>query len=162
MISRCYTCSVLALLFSLPALSWAAEPVKVAYQVICDDRAVAEQVSVAIEENLRMFKLQVTDRLPKSKLFVYAQRDFNDRVNPEGWSFAIAHVSNTPTYYVAAKLISSNSDEVNAVKPALLSMAREDGYLTYMNVAHADRLTPENVAIIVHAVVQSFAERAAR
>lgn len=73
--------------------------------------------------------------------------------------FAIVHASNTPTYFVAAKLISYETPAVNEVKPALLSMVREDGFLSYMNVAHADRLTPENIAQIIQSAVKSFAER---
>lgn len=151
----------LLLLLSLvaPSYLWAGEPLKVAYQVVCDDSAASEKLSAAVEENFKKFNLEVTERLPRAKLFIYAQRDVNDRVNVDGWSFAIVHASNTPTYFVAAKLISSETPAVNEVKPALLSMVREDGFLTYMNVAHADRLTPENIAQIIQSAVKSFAER---
>jgi len=150
---------LLLLALVTPAFLWAAEPLKVAYQIVCDDSAVSERLSAAVEANFKKFNLEVTDRLPRAKLFIYAQRDVNDRVNVDGWSFAIVHASNAATYFVAAKLISSEAPAVNEVKPALLSMVRENGFLTYMNVAHADRLTSENIDQITQSAVRSFAER---
>lgn len=150
---------LLLLALVTPAFLWAAEPLKVEYQIVCDDPAVSEKLSAAVEANFKKLNLEVTDRLPRAKLFIYAQRDVNDRVNVGGWSFAIVHTSNAAIYFVAAKLISSEAPAVNEVKPALLSMVREDGFLTYMNVAHADRLTSENIDQIIQSAVRSFAER---
>lgn len=150
---------LLFLTLMAPPVLRAAEPVKVAYQVICEDRAVAEKLSLAVAARLKKANLDVTDRFPSAKLFIYAQQDVNDRVNTDGWSFAIVHASNLASYFLASKLMSSEAPAVNDVKPVLLNMVREDGLLTYMNVAHADRLTPENIDRILESVVTSFAQR---
>lgn len=141
------------------ALGVAAEPTKVAYAVICDNEAVGTKLSSAIEQRLKLAKLEVTTKLPKAKLIVYAQQDLNDRVNRKGWSFAIAHVTNYPTYVVAAKLLGKNIKEVSPIEPALISMLNQEGFMTYMNVAHTDELSEQNISVILDSAVTEFSKR---
>ena len=131
----------------------------VAFLVICDNETVLKQVSKALDIRLKKANFQVSERLPKAKLIVYAQQDVNDRVNDKGWSFAAAHVTNRSTYYLAAKLLKSDSAEVKAIEPAIMDMLKSDGFLTYLNVAHVDKLDEGTISIIADNFVGEFAKR---
>lgn len=144
------------------SLSFAAESTKVAYLVVCDDAAVTKNLSEAIEGRLKKANLEVTEKLPHGKLIVYAQQDINDRVNSNGWSFAITHVTNYPTYFIAAKLLQSESTEAKSVEPAIVNMLQRDGFLTYINVAHADKLDESSIAVVLDYVVGEFAKRVSK
>jgi hypothetical protein len=150
---------VLSNLFVVSLAVAAAEPTKVAYQVICDDASVAENLSLAIEKRLEEANLKISSEYPKAKLFVYAQQDINDRVNADGWSFAIAHATNYSTYYVAAKLLKNKSKTITLIEPTLMAMLQEEGFMRYMNVTHIDKLDETNVAIVMDSVVAEFVKR---
>ncbi|WP_137719244.1 hypothetical protein [Methylobacillus flagellatus] len=132
---------------------------KVAYLVVCDDETVIKTLSEKIDERMKQAKFEVTENLPQLKLIVYAQHDINDRVNANGWSFAIAHVTNYPTYFVAAKLLKSESAEAKAVGPVISNMLQYDGFLTYINVAHVDKFDEKTIAILLDNIVGEFAKR---
>ncbi|HEY8094491.1 MAG TPA: hypothetical protein VIE65_00155 [Methylobacter sp.] len=150
---------VIALFCYVPS-SLADGPIRVAYLVICDDASVSKQISTAIETRLEKANFEISDKLPKAKLVIYAQKDINDRINTNGWSFAVAHVTNKPTYFVAAKLLNSDSAEAKAVEPALMDILRSDGILTYLNVSHIDKLDDGTLAILTDNFVGEFAKRA--
>jgi hypothetical protein len=137
----------------------ADEPPKVAYRIVCSDPVASQLISDAVRTRIDAAKLQTTDKLPFKKLFIYAQQDVGDRVNANGWSFAIAHVSNQVTYFVASKLLPANGSEVNEVKTALTSMLQEEGFLTYMNVAHVDRLNATTISEVADNFVAEFVKR---
>ena len=154
----------LLLLQSLSFLTpvYAADPVNIAYLVVCEDSQASQLISSAIETRLKKASLEISNKLPKAKLIVYAQKDINDRVNPEGWSFAVAHVSNYATYFVAAQLLDSETPEVKAAEPALVDMLKHDGFLNYINVAHVDKLNAQTIAQVSDGVVEEFAKRVLR
>jgi hypothetical protein len=137
----------------------ADEPVKVAYKIVCSDPVASQLISDAVRTRIDAAKLQTTDKLPFKKLFIYAQRDAGDRVNTNGWSFAIAHASNQVTYFVASKLLPANGSEVDSVKTALIGMLQEEGFLTYMNVAHVDRLDATTLSALADDFVAEFLTR---
>jgi hypothetical protein len=145
------------ILFGLATTASADE--QIAYLVVCDDDKAHQLISKAIESKLKKANLEVTEKLPKAKLIVYAQKDTNDRVNPEGWSFAISHVSNYATYFVAAKLLDTQYPEVKQAEPAIMDMLKHDGFLTYINVGHIDKLNEQTVSKLSEGIVQEFAKR---
>ena len=142
-----------------PICAIAIEPVKISYRVVCANENASKQISSAIAEGLGRFNFEITEDFPVAKLFIYAQQDINDKANPEGWSLAIAHVSNYSTYRVAAKLLGSKNPEVTEVKSTLVNMLNEEGFMTYLNVAHVDELSEPNVTIVVNIIVDNFTKR---
>ena len=149
---------LLALSLQAPVIA-IAEPTKVAYRIVCEDQEATTMISNAIRSRLEARGLNITDEFRLKKLFVYAQRDVNDRVNPNGWTFAVAHVSNQQTYLIASKLIPAKGPHIEAIKPTLISMVREEGFLNYLNVAHIDRLDPNTVSELVTNFVGEFIKR---
>jgi len=152
---------IVVLFFALmPMISWAADKNRISYRIICEDPAVLKkiinEVSLRIEKESNF---EVNDEFPKAKLFVYAQQDINDRKNPGGWSLAIAHVSNMKGLFLAAKLIDSKDREVEAVKPVLVDMVKEEGFLQYLNVAHLDEMNDESLREAVDIIVANFAKK---
>jgi len=146
---------ILLVLSALP--SYAADPVRVSASISCDDKAAAQKLAAAIDGELSKANgFQIVDKLPQSKLILYANKDVNDRKNPNGWSIAISHASNVETYFLASKLLQSEQSDAVAAKPILTQMVNEQGFITYLNVAHLDELTDANVAIFAHSVVTTF------
>jgi hypothetical protein len=152
---------VIILIFVLmPVVSWASDQTRVAYRVICEDALISEKITDAITSRINaQEELALSDEFPKAKLFVYAQQDINDRKNPNGWSFAIAHVSNIKGQYLAAKLIDSPDKGVEELKPLLVDMAREEGFLHYLNVAHVDEMTDESLGQVMDIVMANFLDK---
>lgn len=148
---------VLLMLAVGAAPSFAAEPMRISASVSCDDKVVAEKLAGAVNAELsKASGYQIVDKLPQSKLMLYANKDVKDRKNPNGWSIAIVHVSNVDTYFLASKLLKSEQTDVVAVKPMLTQMVNEEGFITHLNVAHIDEMSDANVAAVAHMVVENF------
>ena len=132
---------------------------KVSYQVVCADPRLEKQFSTAIKRRILATGLNMTDRLPKAKLLIYINQDINDSINPDGYSIAVAHLTNYATYFLASKLIEGKSAEAEAVRPAIMSMLREEGFMTHINVAHIDKMNEKNIALVANALVDEFAAK---
>lgn len=147
------------LVFGL-SISALAEPVTVSYSIICADEKVSAQLSNEIESRLSKAEgISISQRLSSYKLFVFAQQDVGDRINNKGWSFAIAHVDNTKSYYVASKLLDSNTPNIQELQEVLISMVQEEGFMKYLNVAHIDKLDDTNLLLLVDKITANFLDR---
>jgi hypothetical protein len=133
----------------------AAERPRFAFAVICNDPALAEVLRSGIEARLDAAKVDITDKLPTAKLFVYANRDTGDRKNPDGVSIAIAHVSNVPTALLALPYV--KRDEV--MPEALRAMLGEEGFLQHLNVAHVDTPNEAQLKEILDKLVATFLKK---
>ena len=151
---RKYTPPILAFLISSTAI---AETV--ALQVICDDAAATKRIQSALETKIKKEGLVLSDKLPDAKLFLYAQQNTGSTINKNGWSFAIAHVSNRRTYYVAAKLFKSEAKEVKEVEPVLINMLQQEGFMTYLNVVQSDDLSEKSLATIADDAAKELSKR---
>ena len=152
--TRFLAMTLLGLLISSAALAQ-----KVSFEVVCDEPSVSERIQKALEHQLKLEGLEMSDSLPEAKLFLFAQRTTSSRVNKNGWTFAIAHVSNQKTYYVAGKLIDSNAMEVKEIKDVLISMIQENGFLTYLNVIHTDDLSEYSLSEVANNAATALSKR---
>lgn len=147
----------LVILFSLTSFAaWAGD---ISLQVICNDPSASKRIQVALEDKIKSAGLQMTNQFPSAKLFVYAQQNTESRINSNGWSFAVAHVSNRKTYYLASKLINSEVKEIKEVKPALVDMVKDEGFMTYLNVIQTDDLSDKYLLVVSDSIVSEFAKR---
>jgi len=152
--------SVIFLVGTLALPAGASEPkIQVSYQVVCEDPQLEKQFSAAIKKRLGLAGMEITERLPKAKFLIYVSQDVNDSVNPNGYSIAVAHLTNYATYFVASKLIESKSAEAEAVRQALMDMLREEGFMTHINVAHIDKMNEKNIVLVANALVDKFVEK---
>ena len=144
----------------LSTVSFGAENKRIDFSVVCSDPAAARTITGAIETEIKKYDgFRVSSEHPSAKLFVYAQQDVNDRKNTNGWSFAVAHVSNLPSQVLALQLLDSTATEVEEVKPLLLSMLKEEGFLNHLNVAHIDELSTQTLQSVIETVVGDFMTR---
>lgn len=148
-----------ALLFALTvtaaANATAAERPRFAFGVICNDPALADVLRSGIEARLKAANVDIADKLPTAKLFVYANRDSGDRKNPDGVSIAIAHVSNVQTALLALPYV--KRDE--AMPEALRAMLGEEGFLQHLNVAHVDTPNDAQLKEILDKLVANFLKK---
>jgi uncharacterized protein (DUF111 family) len=148
-----------ALLFALSvtatANATAAERPRFAFAVICNDPALAEVLRAGIEARLNAARVDIADKFPTAKLFVYANRDADDRKNPDGVSFAIAHVSNVQTALLALPYV--KRDE--AMPETLRAMLAEEGFLQHLNVAHVDTPNDAQLKEILDKLVANFLKK---
>jgi hypothetical protein len=146
-----------------PAVSAPAEarkPTPVAYLVVCDEPQVRDKLSRRIGELLRAEPgYVVRDHVPGSQLIVYANRDVNDRVNPNGYSIAIAHVSNMEAFFLAKRLFVDKPTDDERAKEVVAGMIREQGMLSHLNVAHMDEATDREIDLVSRTIVAGFLER---
>ena len=146
----------LVLLALLGAPCFAADKTRVSATISSDDSAAAQKIAAAVNAELaKAIDVEIVDKLPQAKLILYANRDVNNK-NPNGWSIAIAHVSNVETYYLASKLLQSEQSDAAAAKPMLAQMVNEQGFLTHLSVAHLDELSDAAVAALARSVVPTF------
>jgi hypothetical protein len=144
----------------LATVSSGAENKRIDFSVVCSDPAAARSITGAIETEIKKYDgFEVSSEHPSARLFVYAQQDVNDRMNTNGWSFAVAHVSNLPSQVLALRLLDSTATEVEEVKPLLLSMLKEEGFLTHLNVAHVDELSTQALQVVMETIVGDFVTR---
>ena len=145
-------------LWSLPSL--AAEKIPVSMTVVCADKAVGDRFTAAMTEQFKKhIDYELSSKLPRAMLYVYVNQDVNDAQNPNGWSIAIAHINNQTIQYVVGSLLSRDDEAIKRLQPLLIGMVNDPGQLTHLNVAHIDRMSDENVRILVESVVASFFEK---
>lgn len=133
----------------------ATEPPHFAFTVICDDPVLAKTLRTGIEQRLAKAHADIRDKFPSAKLFVYANRDANDRKNPDGVSIAVAHVTNMPTTVLALSYVQKKE----AMPDVLRSMLAEEGFLKHLNVAHMDAPTETQVNTLLDNVVATFLKK---
>ena len=142
-------------LFWLAATAGAAERPRFGFTVICDDPALAQVLRSGIEARLGAANVDITDKLPTAKLYVYANRDSGDRKNPDGVSIAIAHVSNVP----AALLALSYVKRQDGMPEEMRAMLGEEGFLRHLNVAHMDTPSEAQVNEVLDKLVSVFLQK---
>lgn len=148
--------TVLCLLLTA-APSIAADKIRVSVQIACSDRDAAGKLAAAFTKAFgKVSDYELVDSLPQAKLVIYANRDSNSAKNPNGWSVAIARVSNTQTYYAASKLADTQQSDALAVKQVIAGMMQEEGFLKNLNVAHLDELSDATVEVLAEAVTAAF------
>lgn len=144
-----------AILFCLATGAAAAERPRFAFTVICNDAALAQVLRSGIETRLGAANVDITDKFPTAKLFVYANRDSGDRKNPDGVSIAIAHVSNVPTAMLALSYVKREE----GMPEMLRSMLGEEGFIQHLNVAHMDTPDDAQVKEILDKLVSNFLQK---
>jgi hypothetical protein len=151
---------LIALLLLFPTLSL-ADPVPVSIEVFGANEDAAKQLKHSLEDNIKAYsEVQVrNDKYPYMQLCVALQQDINDRKNPNGWSLAIVHLSNIDTVHVAEQLAKSSDPKVKKVMPDIANMIREQGFVRYINVAHIDEFSKENIDIVVSGIIGEFVKR---
>jgi len=137
--------------------SSAADKVRISVTVSCDDGEAAQRLAAAFKKAFdKAPDYQLVDSLPQAKLVIYANRDVNSRKNPQGWSVAIARVSNVQTYYAASKLADTQQADALAVKQIVTGMVNEEGFLKNLNVAHLDDLSDGAIETLAEVVTSAF------
>ena len=131
------------------------------FTVICDDEEIREKLTSMLRTEVMKNPDLIWDaKLPARKLFLYAQKDINDRKNPNGWSFAISHVSNLPNQILAARLMKCDVPQCEEVKKLAYAMVKEEGMLKHMNVAHLDEVSDATLTEFVATIFATFAQKA--
>jgi hypothetical protein len=139
------------------APSFAADKMRISVSIICNDHDAAGRLGAAFTRSFaKAPDYELVDTLPQAKLILNANRDINSRKNPEGWSIAIARVSNVQTYFAASKLADTQQADALAVKPVITGMVKEDGFLKSLNVAHLDDLSDANLEALAETVTAAF------
>ncbi len=135
----------IVLFFSLfsSVASHAAEAQRFSYAVICDDAQLSAKIDAGIRSRLTLAKKDISDKYPVGKLYLYLQRDINDKKNPQGVSIAIAHVSNLQTASLALGFIQKREP----LSEQLSAMLREEGFLKHISVAHIDEASDEEIVM---------------
>jgi len=144
-------------LFCLASPSFAADKIRISVAITCNDREAANKLAAAFTAAFaKAPDYELVDKLPQAKLMIYANQDVNNRKNPQGWSIALARVSNVQTYFLASKLNDSQQADAVAVKPIVNGMVNEDGFLKTLNVAHLDDLSDANVQALAEVATTAF------
>jgi hypothetical protein len=143
-----------------PVQACASAPTRIAFRVVGESPQLVEKFRADIDRLIRARPgYEVVDTAPVLKLLVMVNQDVNDRVNRQGVSIAITHVSNLEAYYIASKLIDSSQSDAASVKDPLISMIRQEGELEYINVAHLDKGSDAQIELVCESIVATFFEK---
>ncbi|MYM42188.1 hypothetical protein [Duganella qianjiadongensis] len=145
-----------AIAFVLSLLTFAdcqaGEAQRLSYAVICEDAQLSARIDAGVRTRLMVAKKDISEKFPAGKLYLYLQRDVNDKKNPNGISVAIAHVSNVQTASLALGLIQKKEP----VPAQLSAMLREEGFLKHLSVAHIDEASDEEIETLLDSVLNTF------
>lgn len=150
----CSFASIL-ILCSIASNGLGAENLRLAYAVICDDPVLNEKVSLGVRRRLESANIEISDKFPRGKLFLYLSRDVNDRKNKDGVSIAISHVSNGQTALLALDYINKKQE----IPDKLSGMLREEGFLKHLSVAHLDEASEEELNVFLDSIVATFRKK---
>lgn len=164
---------VFAIFFSLATFADDQQPnkqrpinssAKVAYSVTCDDSNAQEKLEQAIAARLKAANLSIVEDpatgLPVAQLLVYAKKDGDNKINKNGWSLAVAYVSNQKSYFVVGKVLSDKNIKLKEeIKSLFIHMLDEQGFLKTMNVVHMDELNDQYIADFANMIVDKFIQR---
>jgi hypothetical protein len=154
---------VWGLLLASPELSAAQEPAHrtpISFTVISEDTSVRDRIAGRIGELLAAQSgYIVRDKLPAAQLILYVNRDANDGINPNGYSIAIAHVSNADAYFLAKKLLIDKPTDDQQLKDVLVTMLNDRGMLNHLHAAHIAGATDQEIDVLSRGVVATFLEK---
>lgn len=151
---------VLFLTFFFPLSVFCKEPLNITYQVIMSDevrkKEVINHLEKAIQENplIRVKKQQAF-----SKIYIMANQDVNDNVNPSGWTFAVVHVHSSTPIRLALAMHEKGMTNDETITSYIASMVQEQGFLKYFNIAHSGDFKSKSVERIINSFVDDFSER---
>jgi hypothetical protein len=155
--SRKQGVGLVAAVLMLAAGAAHAAPTPVFFRVIASDKAVGDKFSQRIESAIKAEGgYEIRQVAPTFEVIVFVNQDVNDRKNPTGYSIAIAHVSNLFGYYIASKLLDSKQSDALSVREQLIKMIREPGQMEYLNVAHMDEATDDQISELSSSITSTF------
>jgi len=143
------------LLSAFTSASAAAERQRLSFVVIGSDKELDKRLEDGISARLLKANIEISDKLPQGKLFLYASQDVNDRKNTKGVSFAIAHTSNVQVALLLLDALKRKEEP----SEMLMSMAREEGFIKYLSVAHIDEASKSEINELLDSVVKTFLEK---
>jgi hypothetical protein len=144
---------IVALLLAAQTLL-ASERERLAFLVVCDDAALQSKLNNGISSRLTQANIEISDKFPQGKLFLYVSHDINDNKNPSGISVAVAHVSNIQTAALALESVKRQE----ALPDLLTSMLKEQGFLQHLSVAHLDTGSDSQIDLLLNSAVDTFLE----
>lgn len=137
----------------MSCLAVAAEKPRLAYTVVCEDAALSDRLQKGLLERLQKAGVEVSDKAPMSRLFLYVIRDVNSNKNKAGVTLAVAHVSNIPVLALASETINVKKEQPS---PLLINMLREEGFIHHLSAAHIDEASDSQIGIVLDSVVATF------
>ena len=144
-------------IYTLGCLSpvFAADKTRLAYAVICEDASLGKAIEAGIKQRLEKSDIEIGDTAPRAKLILYIMRDENSRINSQGITIAITHVSNIPVLAIAAQTVKDNKE----LSGLLIAMLREEGFVYHLSAAHLDSTSDSEIKILLDSVVKTFIQK---
>jgi len=134
----------------------AAERPRLAFTVFCEDAVLAQKLRNGVSDRLRKANVDVSDKAPLSKLFLYVMRDVNSNKNTSGLTVAIAHVTNIEVVALAAETINKKKKQPSRF---LTDMLNEEGFIHHLSAAHLDEGSDREIGILLDSVVATFLQK---
>ena len=142
-------------------LFFSEEPENITFTIVMTDQFKKAVVTELVEKVIKKNDLiTVNPKQAFSHIYIMASQDITDGVNTSGWTFAVAHISNS----IPVKLL--NQMEVKGLlsdEPILMlvaQMIQEQGFLKHLNIAHSSNFDPKSIEQIINSFINDFALRA--
>ncbi len=155
-------CIILLFVLLLPRISF-AESYPVEFLVICEDKEAKELIEKQVTATLskyNQFDLN-KDEFPVAVFYIMANQDIDSAVNTNGWTFAIAHITNQKVISLVNEFGVHEGLEFENMYRLLAGLIEERGFLKHLNIAHTDSLTKTSLKEIIDQFILDFAERIA-
>ena len=138
-----------------------AERYRVSVRIVCSDPVSKNALERKVHKLLadKNVPIAKSGELAVAELFIYANQDVDDRINPYGWSFAIAHLTNWRLIRLLHFTLNENTVLSDATKRNFVRVMQEYGILKHLNVAHVDKFEDELVDLLLDRLVKAFVMR---
>ncbi len=153
---------MLLALVLLPRISFAGSyPVE--FLVVCEDKEAKELIEKQVDATLSKYKRFDLDKdeFPVAVFYIMANQDIDSAVNTNGWTFAIAHITNQKVISLVNEFGVHEGSEFENMYRLLAGLIEEKGFLKHLSIAHTDSLTSIHLQTILDQFILDFAERIA-
>jgi hypothetical protein len=101
----------------------------------------------------------VKNEYPVAEIYIFVNQDVEDNINPNGWSFAVAHITNLRSLKLVEEVFKDGSSELEPIKGLAAGMMQEHGFLKHLNVAHASSVEENQIREVIGRLIAEFSKR---
>lgn len=138
-----------------------AQSLPVKFTVSSSDQTVKAKLEAEVVRAIGEYNVisLAKKKFPVAEIYVYANQDVENRINPNGWTFAAAHITNLRSLKLVEEVFKDGSSEPEEIKRLAAGLMQEHGFLKHLNVAHAESLGEREIRIVIGRFISDFSER---
>jgi hypothetical protein len=128
----------------LMKMATSAEYTNITFNIIMADLEKKAVVTKLVQKAIQKSDLiTVNPKRAFSHLYIIGSQDISDNVNPNGWTFAVAHINNSSAIQLIEKMESEGVLQKGNLLKLVGGLVQEQGFLKHLNIAHSSSFKHE-------------------